>query len=132
MKDLICDEFQYVVGDLLIRHHSVLDVLTKLSEANSRVNRAVVKAVTECGCVSIEAAKLQIPENIQSIEELKDHLDSHLRGKLCTNCEEIIMNELGKMLFYTAALCNTLDINLYDVFINEYSKASTLGVYNLR
>jgi len=132
MKDLICDEFQYVVGDLLIRHHSILDVLSKLSESTCRVNRAIVKSVTECGCISIEAEKLQIPEQVQSFEELKDHLDNHLRGKICTNCEEVIMNELGKLLFYTAALCNTLDINMYDVFINEYNKASTLGVFNLR
>lgn len=132
MKDLICDEFQALVEDLLIRHYSILDVITKLSESTCRVNRAVVKSVTECGCVSIEAEKLQIPEHIESFEELRDHLDNHLRGKMCPNCEEVIMNELGKMLFYTAALCNTLDVNLYDVFINEYNKASTLGVFNMR
>lgn len=131
MKDLICDEFQNVVGELLIRHRSILDILSKLSESTCRVNRAVSKAVTDCGCISIEAEKLHIPENVDSIEELKQYLDDHLRGKLCTNCEEIIITELGKVLFYSAALCNTLDINLYDVFIQEYKKASTLGIFNM-
>jgi hypothetical protein len=32
MKDLICDEFQNAVSELLIRHHSVLDVLSKFQE----------------------------------------------------------------------------------------------------
>jgi len=33
MKDLICDEFQNTVSELLIRHHSILDVLSKFQEA---------------------------------------------------------------------------------------------------
>ena len=131
MKDLICDEFQNVVGDLLIRHSSILDILSKLSESSCRVNRAVAKSVTDCGCLSIQASKLQLPEQVDSFEELKQYLDSHLKGQLCPNCEEVITNELGKLLFYTAALCNTLDINLYDVFIQEYKKTSTLGVFNM-
>lgn len=132
MKDLICDEFQNTVENLLIRHHSILDVISKLSEATCRVNRSVVKSVTECGCVSVEAQKIQIPENVQSISELKSFLDNHVRGQLCPHCEEIVSSELGKLLFYTAALCNTLDINLYDVFIKEQKKAAALGVYNMR
>lgn len=131
MKDLICDEFQNVVGELLIRHRSILDITSKLSESVSRVNRAVAKAVTECGCISVDASKIQIPPEIDSIKELKNFLDSHVRGNLCPHCEEIIINEMGKMLFYSAALCNTLDISLYDVFIKEYKKATTLGIFNM-
>lgn len=131
MKDLICDEFQNVVGDLLIRHHSILDILSKLSESSCRVNRAVTKTVTGCGCMKIQAEKIQIPDHIDSFDELKEFLDSHLRGDLCSNCSEIVTGELGKLLFYAAALCNALDINLYDVFIQEYKKASTLGVFNM-
>lgn len=131
MKDLICDEFQNVVGDLLIRHHSILDILSKLSESSCRVNRAVTKTVTNCGCMKIEAEKIKIPDHIDSFEELKQYLDNHLRGNLCNNCSEVVIAELGKLLFYTAALCNALDVNLYDVFIKEYKKASTLGVFNM-
>ena len=131
MKDLICDEFQNVVGDLLIRHRSILDILSKLSESNCRVNRAVVKSVTDCGCLSVQASKLQLPDQIDSFEELKQYMDSHLKGHLCPNCEEVVYNELGKLLFYTAALCNTLDISLYDVFIKEYKKANVLGIFNM-
>lgn len=131
LRDLICDEFQNVVGELLIRHHSILDVLSKLSESSARVNRAVIKAVTECGCLSVEAKKVKLPEDIQSIEELRSFLDSHLRGQMCSNCEEVVEAELGKLMFYTAALCNLLGINLYDVFIKEYKQATSLGIFNL-
>jgi len=131
MKDLICDEFQNVVGDLLIRHRSILDILSKLSEANCRVNRAVTKSVTSCGCLSILAEKTTYPDDIDSFQELKNILNSHVKGELCANCEDIIVTELGKMLFYTAALCNTLNISMYDVFIKEYKKASALGIFNM-
>lgn len=131
MKDLICDEFQNVVGDLLIRHSSILDILSKLSESSCRINRAVTKSVTDCGCISIKAKKLDIPENIESFEELRTYLDDHLRGNLCPNCAEVVVAELGKLLFYSAALCNCLDINLYDVFIKEYKKTAALGIFNM-
>jgi len=131
MKDLICDEFQNTVGDLLIRHHSVVDVLTKLSESSCRVNRAVIKSVTDCGCVSIEAQKIDIPDHLETVAELKACLDNHLRGELCPHCEEVVMSELGKLLFYIAALCNVLDINLYDVFIKEHKKSQALGFFNM-
>ncbi|HOQ08598.1 MAG TPA: DUF1573 domain-containing protein [Syntrophomonadaceae bacterium] len=131
MKDLICDEFQNIVGDLLIRHSSILDILSKLSEATSRVNRAVAKGITNCGCLSVEAHKVQIPDHVESIQELRQYLDNHLRGELCPNCEEIIISEMGKLLFYSAALCNVLNISLYDVFIKEYKEVSTLGIFNM-
>jgi NTP pyrophosphatase (non-canonical NTP hydrolase) len=131
MKDLICDEFQNTVGDLLIRHHSIVDVLSKLSESACRVNRAVIKSVTDCGCVSIQAEKIEIPDHLESVAELKACLDSHLRGDLCSHCDEVVMGELGKLLFYTAALCNVLNINLYDVFIKEHKKSQALGFFNM-
>lgn len=130
MKDIIFDEFQNSVFELLVRHKSILDVITKLQESGARVNRAVVKAVTSCGCLKVNAEKQRIPENI-SLKELKDYLDSHVRGNLCENCREVIEKELGTNLFYIAALCNSLDINLYDVMLKEYKKVNTLGIYNL-
>ncbi len=129
MKDLLCDEFQNTVSELLIRHQSILDVLSKLQEASARINRAVTKAVTNCGCLKVKAERKGIPENI-SISQLKEYLDSHLDGKLCTNCQEIVESEIGRALFYLAALCNHLDLNLYDVFIKEHKKLSTLRFFN--
>lgn len=130
MKDLLCDEFQNTVSELLIRHQSILDVLSKLHEASARVNRAVTKSVTSCGCIKVNAEKRQIPEDM-SISELKGFLESHLNGELCTNCQEIIEAEIGRSLFYIAALCNQLNLNLYDIFIKEQKKLSTLRFFNL-
>lgn len=132
IRDMLCDEFQNAVDDLLIRHYSILDILSKLTESSGRLNRAIVKSVTTCGCCKIDASKIQFPEEMASMEELKDHLDHHLRGQLCSSCEDIVFDEMGKLLFYVAALCNTLGINLYDVFLKEYKSAVALGVFNMR
>ena len=55
MKDVIFDEFQDIVIDSLIRHKSILDITSKFSESSARVNRAIVKAVTDCGCIKIKS-----------------------------------------------------------------------------
>ncbi|MFZ5353627.1 MAG: DUF1573 domain-containing protein [Bacillota bacterium] len=130
MKDLLFDHFQDSVGGLLIRHKSILDILTKFQEAQTRVNRAVVKSVTSCGCIEINSKKQNYNEEL-SLEELKDFMDTHIRGNLCDNCRDIIEKELGNSLFYMAALCNVLDISLYDVMIKENEKINTLGIYNM-
>lgn len=130
MKDLLYDHFQDSVGELLIRHKSILDVLTKLQESQSRVNRAVAKAVTSCGCIKINSKKQNYSEEV-SLQELGNYMSTHLEGSLCSNCRDVIEKELGNNLFYIAALCNVLDINMYDVLLKEYEKMHTLGVYNL-
>jgi len=130
MKDLLYDHFQDSVGELLIRHKSILDVLTKFQESQARVNRAVVKAVTTCGCIEIDSKKQNYNEEV-SLQDLRKFMDTHLKGSLCSNCRDIIEKELGNNLFYAAALCNELDISMYDVLLKEYEKMHTLGIYNL-
>lgn len=129
MKDLLCDQFQVTVGECLIRHRSVLDIMAKLQEANARVNRAITKSVTSCGCISIAAEKQRIPTDVP-LEQLKDHFQTHLNGKLCDHCREIIEAEIGNSLFYQAALCNLFDLNLYDIILKEQKKLTALGIFN--
>ncbi|MDO5518739.1 MAG: DUF1573 domain-containing protein, partial [Clostridium sp.] len=45
---------------------------------------------------------------------------------------EVIEKEIGTNLFYLTSLCNSLNINLYDVLLKEYNKNQTLGKFNLR
>ncbi|MDI3533734.1 MAG: hypothetical protein PWQ82_99 [Thermosediminibacterales bacterium] len=130
IKDLIYDEFQNNVANLLIRHRSILDVMTKLSESTARINRALAKSITNCGCLEVKAQKQQIPKNI-TLQELKDYMKTHLSGSLCPTCKEIIEHEIGSSLFYLTALCELLDLNLYDVLVKENDKISTLGIYNM-
>jgi len=130
MKDLLSDQFQSKVDEVLVRHASILDILTKYNQTSATVNRAVVKSVTNCGCVSIETDKSELPSEIE-YSEIQTYTKTHITGELCPACKEKIEQELGNNLFYMAALCNHLDINLYDTFVKEYNKLSTLGKYTL-
>ncbi|ABP68271.1 hypothetical protein Csac_2702 [Caldicellulosiruptor saccharolyticus DSM 8903] len=131
MKDIFIDDFQYVVDELLIRNKSILDSLTKFAESAARVNRSIVKSVTNCGCIRINAKKQEIPIDV-SLKEAKKYLKTHVEGQLCENCRDLIEKEIGSTLFYLASICNTLDLNLYDIVLKEIERMKTLGEFNLR
>ena len=132
MKDIIFDSFQNDVSESLLRHKSILDVLTKYTESSCRINRAVAKAVTNCGCIEINAKKQCLPTEDNSLEDLSTCLKTHIDGCLCESCREVIEREIGNNLFYLTSLCNTLDINLYDVLLKESDKVNTLGKFTFR
>lgn len=132
MKDIIFDSFQNEVDESLLRHRSIIDILTKCSESSARVNRAVAKAVTNCGCIKINATKQHLPETDNSLEDLCNSLHNHVDGTLCESCREVIERELGNNLFYLTSLCNTLDLSLYDILLKENDKISTLGKFTFR
>lgn len=132
MKDIIFDNFQNDVNESLLRHKSILDIITKYSESSARVNRAVAKAVTNCGCINISASKQNMSDLNQSLTEYGNSIENHIDGNLCENCREIIEREMGNNLFYLTSLCNSLDINLYDVLIKEDDKINTLGKFTFR
>lgn len=123
--------FQRQVSGLLLRHRSVLDVSSKFQESTPRVNRALMKAVTECGCIGIRAARQPFDET-PPLDEAKDSLKTHLSGKMCDACLDVIRAEMGKNLFYLTAMCNLLEIRLEEVVEQESKKLSTLGVFNMR
>lgn len=122
--------FQDQVSELLLRHRSLLDVLSKYHQSNSSVHRSSVKAITECGCIEINAKKQNYNEEMTK-DQVNDILETHLTGKLCEQCKDVISAELGKNIFYMSALCNLLDINLEEVVTNESNKCSTLGFFNM-
>ena len=122
--------FQDKVSELLLKHRSVLDSLSKFTESATRINRAVSKAVTGCGCISIHARKQQLPAEI-SLEECRKYMDSHLEGFLCENCRELIGEEIGNQLFYLSALCHLLGFKLEDIIKKEYEKLNALGYFHL-
>lgn len=139
MKDLIFDEFQDAVDNSLLRHRSILDILTKLQESESRVNRAIIKSVTTCGCIKINAEKQFVQycldnDNIKDLtsDNLTFPLSSHIHGQLCDDCKKVIEDELGNHLFYVTSLCNSLDLNLYDILLNEYKNVTSFSNVTLR
>ncbi|MBX4258467.1 DUF1573 domain-containing protein [Clostridium estertheticum] len=132
MKDCIFDNFQNSVDESLLRHRSVLDVITKLQESDARVNRAVAKSVTNCGCIKLEEKNMYTSPNIDYLNLDTSASQSPVQGALCENCREVLEKELGNNLFYITSLCNILGLNLYDILLKEYNKISTLGKYTMR
>lgn len=130
MSDEKLDTFQEQTANLLLRHRSFLDVLSKLQETGARTNRAITKAVTDCGCLNVHAQKQEFT-SADNLEEAKESLDTHLEGRLCEHCRDVVVSEMGKNLFYLASVCNLLDISLNDVIDKETGKLSTLGLFNL-
>jgi len=130
VHDPLCEGFQEAVNAFLIRHRSILDVLSKLGESSSRVNRAVAKAVTSCGCIKINATKQSIPPDIGSLASVKDYMKNHVEGKLCEYCTEILEDEIGRTLFYLTALCNVLGLSLSDIMKKEEERVTCLGIFN--
>jgi hypothetical protein len=130
MNDIMLDDFQNSVCESLMRHKSILDILTKLTESNARINRALAKSATQCGCISISACRQKLPEDA-SLENISQLLSTQIEGELCESCREILEKEIGTHLYYLAALCGEADISLFDVLINENQKLKTLGKFTL-
>ena len=122
--------FQDFVSDALFRNKSILDIITKLSEQTSLLNRAISKSVTHCGCVKINAKK-QCFDIQKTMEENKDSLDNHIDGYLCPRCKDKIEEEIGDLMFYLASLCETLDINLESVIEHKTDFLKTFGKCSL-
>ncbi len=131
MKDILIDDFQYTAQELLVRNKSILDLITKFQDSNSRVNRAIIKSVTQCGCLTISAHKQDIPEDA-SFDEMKNSAAAHVEGTLCENCRDAVERDMGRNVFYLASLCNALDLNMYDIILKENDRIRMLGKYNLR
>lgn len=129
-EDIDCDKFQSLVKDVLIRHSSILDITTKLNEYTSRINRAVMKSVTTCGCIEIKGTRQDF--NKETLAELKESMDSQVSGEICPVCKDILEDEIGSYIFYLSALCNALDIDMKDPIIKEYKNMNTLGIFNLK
>lgn len=130
MPEKRCQDFQSAVDNYLIRHRSILDVLTKYQESAARVNRAFAKSVTECGCVQINAVRQQVPADAE-FRDLKNFMSSHLSGEPCDHCKEVLTKELGHSIFYLAALCNMSGLQFFDIINNEYKQVTTLGLFHL-
>ena len=125
-----CNDFQKTVSLNLVRHRSILDVMTKYQDACSRVNRALAKSVTACGCLKIQAGKQDLPADA-SLSEMSEYVQTHLEGHLCPNCSEVIEEEMGKSMFFLAAICTLTGIDLHETIRKENDRINTLGFYSL-
>lgn len=123
-------ELQEQAAEVLVRHRSILDIMTKLDEYNARINRAIAKSVTFCGCIAIDAKKQDF--NSTSLNDMLDKMDSHIVGEICPNCKEILEQEIGAYMFFLASLANTLDFDLSGTIAKELDRTKTLGIYGMK
>lgn len=130
MEHLDYGSFQDAVSSCLVRHKSILDCISKFDEASARVNRAIAKAVTTCGCLKISASRQTYPSDA-SLSELKKYAVSHLEGSLCPECRDVVESEIGRAMFYVAALCDLLDLDMGEIMKQERGRLATLGIFNL-
>jgi hypothetical protein len=130
MHESDSQRFQNNVSKYLIRHRSILDITSKFQETSAKVNRAIAKAVTQCGCTSIKANKQRYCE-VKNLEDAQHCLKTHLEGELCPECKEILTSEVGRNLFYLTALCEVLGLNLNEIINKECKQLETLRYFNL-
>ncbi|MDX9917662.1 MAG: DUF1573 domain-containing protein [Gudongella sp.] len=123
-------ELQEQTSEVLVRHRSILDIMTKLDEYNARINRAIAKSVTFCGCIEIDAKKQDFHST--SLNEMLDQMDSHIVGEICPNCKDILEQEIGSYVFFLSALANTLDFSLASTIQKELDRTKTLGIYGMK
>ncbi|MBR4078857.1 MAG: DUF1573 domain-containing protein [Christensenellaceae bacterium] len=112
LKDILAEDFQLAADSALIRNRGLMDNLSKLGTSSARLSRAITKAHTHCGCIDMSEKKLQ--------------------GDLCEKCRGVIEQEMGDLLFYTAGLCNTLGLSIYDVMLKEKQALGLLANFSLK
>ena len=71
-------------GELLIRNKSILDLITKFQDSNARVNRGIIKSITQCGCMKVNAEK-QVSFIEADFDQVRNLMNTHLEGELCRN-----------------------------------------------
>jgi hypothetical protein len=131
MGSLEFSKFQETVDENLVRHRSILDITSKLQEAIARLNRAIAKAATSCGCIKINSELQKFPDTISSYHELQSFMRSHLEGHLCQNCKDTVETELGRAMFYISALLNSFDMSFDEIIKKEQDRMDTFGIYRL-
>ena len=123
------DDFQKEVSTLIIRNRNLLDILTKCQSSCSRICRSTIKTATGCGCLKIYAEKTRLFSEKSPFSSAER---SDIAGTLCDDCKDIIENEIGEMLFYTAALCDALGLSMGEIMKKEIKNVTMLGKYSLR
>ncbi len=118
IKDIIAEDFQLAAEAALKRNKNLLDTVSKLNSATAKLNRAVVKASTQCGCIELSGKRT-------------DTVSAQIKGSLCASCRSVVEKEMGDALFYIAGIANALDISIYDVMLKEKQQLSLLKNFSL-
>lgn len=120
IQDIITDELQYYINEYQSLNVNTLEQMTKLTDYTSKLNYSIIKSCTRCRCIQIDTSN-----------HLADNTHGCI-GKLCPECIEKIEKNMGGCIYYLASLCNTFDLNLYDILIKELNKLTLLGKYHIK
>lgn len=124
MKKTLTEDFQDTVLKFHIWNKSILDIMSKLQSAASKINRATVKSVTSCGCIEIDGKK-----SVVTFEKQQE--GTQIKGVLCEECRSNLEREIGEGFYYMISLCNALNLNVDKIIQKETDRVKTLGKYNL-
>ena len=80
--------------------------------------------------IQVDAGRQTVPANI-SYWEMKEHMETHVKGEMCEHCREVLEQEIGRNLYYLTALCDLFGLRLERVLQEEQKRIATLGVFNL-
>lgn len=121
--------FQEQVDELLIRHRSFLDVTSKFQESGTRINRSLTKAVTECGCIRIDAQKQPYPTDAPVKNGKITSKRIYPAGCVTNAWKPFRPKSENLFILLLYAICWR---SPPEVMEKESKKLTTLGVFNLR
>ena len=105
-----------------------------MQESSARVQRAVAKAVTVCGCIEIDAARQALPDPASediSYADLKQYVQSHLGGSFATIAATSSKRSWARPTFTPPRCAETFNLHAADILAKEKQRLDTLGIYSL-
>jgi len=123
---------QQKADEYLLANPSALQILLQMQLAALRLHQTALSAANTCGCVRLGTEKLPSAAACDSDldwQQLKNQPTGDELAGLCPECKREIMDKLGSLLFYTAALSNALHISLEDLVDAEITKLDLLGYF---
>lgn len=122
-------ELQKRAEEYLILNPAALQILLQMQKTCLTLHQTVLAAANTCGCITLGTEKLLPPD--AGWQQLKDHPTGDSFGSICPTCRARIRDQLGSLLFYAAALANTLELDLDEVTLQEVSRLDLLGYFML-
>lgn len=121
---------QQKADEYLLVNPSALQILLQMQLAALRLHQTMLSAANTCGCVRLGTEKLPpAPGADLDWRQLKNQPTGDELAGLCPECRREIMDKLGSLLFYAAALSNTLNLSLEELVDSEIAKLDLLGYF---
>ncbi|MBQ2888341.1 MAG: hypothetical protein IJE29_05415 [Firmicutes bacterium] len=124
-------DLQQKADEYLVVNPAALQILLQMQINCLRLQQSLLAAANTCGCAKLGTDKLPLPENADW-KQLKALPTGDDLTKLCPNCRLELQERLGALLFYAAALANTLNFDLTEICDREIDKLDLLGYFMMQ